>query len=79
MNRTRTLAALVAAAALALGTTGCLQQYTAAQACQDNGGLKANSVEPENDGGGEALCNDNTEIENAETANPNSVGWVADS
>jgi hypothetical protein len=76
MKRIATLTALVAA--LALGTTGCLQQYTAAQACQDHGGLKAQSVEPENDGGAEARCNDNVEIENPESVSLNATGWVAD-
>ena len=51
---------------------------TATQACSDHGGVKPNSVEVENDGGAEARCNDNTEIENADGTSPQAKGWTAD-
>jgi hypothetical protein len=54
---------------------GC---YTAEEACEDHGGLRPGSVEIDNDGGAEARCNDNTEIE-SDDKDPNSKSWMADS
>ncbi len=61
--------------------TGCGDPTSAAEACSDHGGgVRAQSFEQDpqerEDGGGEARCNDGTEIESEDATSLNDGNWT---